>query len=82
MNQKRETNLKFLFLGSDIMKVENPPPYHPAATQVAKHCLSQLEAAGQPGHITNTLHILTLLKEICHQLPKSFVKVNIFYSIY
>ena len=62
------------------MKVENPPPYHPAAPQVAKHCLSQLEAAGQPGHRTNTLHIITLLKEIVHQIPKSSVKVDINYS--
>ncbi|XP_043477342.1 RRP12-like protein isoform X1 [Leptopilina heterotoma] len=60
--------------GSDIMKVENPPPYHPAASQVAKHCISQLESAGKPGHLTNTLHILTMLKEICHQLPKTYVK--------
>ncbi|XP_033220095.1 RRP12-like protein [Belonocnema kinseyi] len=60
--------------GSDIMKGENPPPYHPAAPQVAKHCLSQLETAGQPGHRTSTLHIITLLKEIIHQIPKSSVK--------
>lgn len=59
------------------MKVENPPPYHPAASQVAKHCISQLESAGKPGHMTNTLHILTMLKEICHQLPKTYVKVRI-----
>lgn len=57
------------------MKVEDPPAYHPAASQVAKHCLAQLELAGQPGGITTTLHILTMLREVLHQLPKSNVKV-------
>lgn len=58
------------------MKKENPPTYHPAAPQVAKHSLAQLEMAGQPGGITTALHILTMLKEILHQLPKSHVKVS------
>ncbi|XP_046410406.1 RRP12-like protein [Neodiprion fabricii] len=61
--------------GSHIMKNDNPPAYHPAASQVAKHCLVQLEMASQPGGITATLHVLTMLKEILHQLPKSHVKV-------
>ncbi|XP_011315321.1 RRP12-like protein [Fopius arisanus] len=60
--------------GSDLMRTDNPPAYHPAAHQVAKHCLHQLENAGQPGTTTTTLHILTLLKDIAHQLPKSHVK--------
>ncbi|XP_001606680.2 RRP12-like protein [Nasonia vitripennis] len=60
--------------GSDIMRSDNPPPYHPAAPQVAKHCLAQLETAGQPGQLTSTLHVLTMLKDIAHQLPKSSVK--------
>ncbi|XP_024936269.1 RRP12-like protein [Cephus cinctus] len=60
--------------GSDIMRTDDPPTYHPGASQTAKHCLAQLEAAGQPGGITSTLHTLTLLKDICHQLPKSYVK--------
>ncbi|KAK0081235.1 hypothetical protein PV325_012542 [Microctonus aethiopoides] len=61
--------------GSDIMKIENnPPAYHPAAPHIAKHCLGQFENAGQPGTITTTLHVLTLLKDIVHQLPKSHVK--------
>lgn len=64
-----------LLKGSDLMKDENNPPiYHPAAPHVAKHCLAQFESAGQPGRITTTLHILTLLKDIVHQLPKSYVK--------
>lgn len=62
-------------IGSDIMRSDNPPTFHPAAPQVAKHCLAQLETAGQPGRITSTLHVLTLLKDIAHQLPKSSVKV-------
>ncbi|XP_008545740.1 RRP12-like protein [Microplitis demolitor] len=60
--------------GSELMKAENPPAYHPAAPEVAKHCLKQFEDAGKPGTITSTLHILTLLKDIIHQLPKSYVK--------
>ncbi|XP_034940350.1 RRP12-like protein [Chelonus insularis] len=60
--------------GSDLMKVDNPPAYHPAASQIAKYCLQQFENAGQPGTITTTLHVLTLLKDIMHQLPKSYVK--------
>ncbi|XP_063989401.1 RRP12-like protein [Diachasmimorpha longicaudata] len=60
--------------GSDLMRTDDPPAYHPGAPQVAKHCLHQFETAGQPGTITTTLHILTLLKDIVHQLPKSYVK--------
>ena len=60
--------------GSDIMRAENPPPCHPAATQVAKHCLARLENIGQPGSLTTALHVLTMLKDIAHQLPKSQVK--------
>lgn len=57
------------------MRSENPPPYHPAASQVAKYCTSQLYTAGEPGGITTVLHTLALLKDIVHQLPKSHVKV-------
>ncbi|KAK2577073.1 hypothetical protein KPH14_005885 [Odynerus spinipes] len=60
--------------GSDIMRNENPPAYHPAAPEVAKHCVNQLNAACEPGGITTILHTLTLLKDIIHQLPKSYVK--------
>lgn len=56
------------------MREDNPPDYHPAAAQIAKHCLTQLESTGQPCNVTTTLHILTLLKDIAHQLPKSYVK--------
>lgn len=60
------------------MRDDNPPAVHPAASKAAKYCLSQLETAAQPGQMTSTLYILTLLKDIAHQLPKSFVKVFIF----
>lgn len=60
--------------GSDIMKSEKPPTYHPAAGQVATHCITQLNAACEPGGITTILHTLTLLKDIIHQLPKSHIK--------
>ena len=58
------------------MKGEDAPPYHPAASTVAKHCLAQLQIAAQPGQLTSTLHILTLLKDIIPQIPKSYVKVK------
>jgi len=63
--------------GSDIMRSEEPPPHHPAAGQVAAHCIAQLNAACEPGSslgVTIILHILTLLKNIMHQLPKSHVR--------
>ncbi|XP_058797316.1 RRP12-like protein [Phymastichus coffea] len=63
-----------LLKGSDIMRTDNPPTNHPAASLIAKHCIQQLQAAGQPGHMTTTLHLLTLLKDIVHQLPKCDVK--------
>ncbi|KAL6431993.1 hypothetical protein ACFW04_007436 [Cataglyphis niger] len=63
--------------GSDIMKSEKPPQHHPAAGQVATHCIGQLNASCESGSslgVTTILHILTLLKDIMHQLPKSHVK--------
>lgn len=57
---------------SDIMKSEKPPTHHPAAGQVATHCLKQLKEPGASQ--TTLLHILTLLKDITHQLPKSDVR--------
>ncbi|XP_029179046.1 RRP12-like protein [Nylanderia fulva] len=63
--------------GSDIMKSENPPTYHPAAEQIATHCIMQLNNACDIGSslgVTTILHTLTLLKDVMHQLPKSHVK--------
>lgn len=59
---------------SEIMKVENPPVYHPAAGQVANYYISHLNAVCEPGGVTTILHILALLKDILHQLPKTQVK--------
>lgn len=63
--------------GSDVMKSEKPPTHHPAAGQIATHCIVQLNAACEPGSslgTTTILHILKLLKDIMSQLPKSYVK--------
>lgn len=57
------------------MRSESCPVYHPAAPQVAKHCINQLNTACEPGGITSILHTLTLLKDIIHQLPKLYIKV-------
>ncbi|KAI4482155.1 hypothetical protein M0802_013793 [Mischocyttarus mexicanus] len=59
---------------SDIMIRNNSPDYHPAAPHIAKYCVNQLKAACEPGGITSVLHILVLLKDIIHVLPKSYVK--------
>ncbi|XP_011633501.1 RRP12-like protein isoform X1 [Pogonomyrmex barbatus] len=62
---------------SDTMKSEKPSTHHPAAGQVAMHCIAQFDAACKPGSslgVTTILHILTLLKDIMSQLPKSHVK--------
>ncbi|XP_011686333.1 PREDICTED: RRP12-like protein [Wasmannia auropunctata] len=62
---------------SDVMKSDKSPTHHPAAGQVATHCIAQLNAACEPGSslgVTTILHILTLLKDITHQLPKSHVR--------
>ncbi|XP_015188841.1 PREDICTED: RRP12-like protein [Polistes dominula] len=63
-----------LLKASYIMTREDAPTYHPAAPHVAKHCINQLNAACEPGGITSVLHILVLLKDIIHVLPKSYVK--------
>ncbi|KAI4479190.1 hypothetical protein M0804_011329 [Polistes exclamans] len=63
-----------LLKASDIMTREDSPGYHPAAPHIAKHCINQLNAACEPGGITSVLHILVLLKDIIHVLPKSYVK--------
>ncbi|XP_043521019.1 LOW QUALITY PROTEIN: RRP12-like protein [Frieseomelitta varia] len=60
--------------GSDIMKSENPPPYHPATPYIAKFCIGLLQPNSESNGITNVLHILTLLKDIFHHLPKVHVK--------
>lgn len=60
------------------MKGDNPPPYHPASAQIAKHCIALLQINSEPGGVTTVLHILTLLKDITHHLPKAHVKVFIY----
>ncbi|TGZ37069.1 RRP12-like protein [Temnothorax longispinosus] len=65
--------------GSDVMRSEAPAPptHHPAAGHIATHCVAQLDAACEPGSslgATTILHILTLLKDIMSQLPKSHVR--------
>ncbi|XP_076630716.1 RRP12-like protein [Colletes latitarsis] len=61
--------------GSEMMSDEKPPRYHPAASQIAKHCINQLQINSEPGGITSVLHMLTLLKDIVSHLPKWHVKV-------
>nr|XP_033324952.1 RRP12-like protein [Megalopta genalis] len=61
--------------GSEIMNKEDPPLYHPCSPRVAKHCFNSLQVSSEPGSVTTVLHVLTLLKDITHQLPKPHVKM-------
>lgn len=47
--------------------------HHPAAGQIAAYCLARLDAASSLG-TTTILHLLTLLRDIMSELPKSQVK--------
>lgn len=57
------------------MKADNSPVHHPSVIYIAKYCIGQLDVAPEPGAVTSILHILTLLKDVLHQFPKSHVKV-------
>ncbi|XP_076301341.1 RRP12-like protein isoform X1 [Lasioglossum baleicum] len=61
--------------GSEIMKCDEPPLYHPGSPRIAKHCYNQLQFSSEPGSVTGVLHTLTLLKDITHHLPKPHVKM-------
>lgn len=74
MRKSAQHGICAILKGSDIMKSEKAPTYHPAANQIAAHCVAQLNVACKPGGITTILHTLILLKDIMHQLPKSYVK--------
>ncbi|XP_026668407.1 RRP12-like protein isoform X2 [Ceratina calcarata] len=60
--------------GSDIMKAESHPQYHPTSPHIGKYCITQLQLSSEPGGVTSILHVLTLLKDILHHLPKAHVK--------
>ncbi|XP_014485127.1 PREDICTED: RRP12-like protein isoform X2 [Dinoponera quadriceps] len=66
--------IRAMLKGSDIMKSEKPPSHHPAAAHVAQHCVAAMNAACEPGGITTILHVLSLLKDVAHQFPRSHVK--------
>jgi hypothetical protein len=56
---------------------EGAPEHHPAASQVAKYLIQQIES----GASTTTLHTLGLLKEVLATFPKPQLKVCLFYVI-
>lgn len=64
-----------IIVGSDIMKGDNPPQHHPASLHIAQYCIDQLQHSFESGGVTTVLHILTLLEDIFHHLPKAQVKV-------
>ncbi|CAK9795398.1 RRP12-like protein [Anthophora plagiata] len=61
--------------GSEFMKGNDTPQYHPAAPHIAKYCSNHLQLDSEPGGITSVLHVLTLLKDIIHLLPRPNVKI-------
>ncbi|XP_076547072.1 RRP12-like protein [Osmia lignaria lignaria] len=74
VRKQAQHDICVILKGSDVMKSSNPPQYHPAAPQIGKRCIGQLELVSESGGITNILHILTLLKDILHQFPRAHVK--------
>ncbi|XP_048249347.1 RRP12-like protein [Haliotis rufescens] len=54
---------------------ETPPPHHPVASLTAKYCVQQIEESGGTGDAVDSLHVLTLLKEIIGEFAQSSVKV-------
>ena len=58
------------------MKQEKKPEYHPAAPQVAKYLVEQLNTAQRQDLRTTELHIVSLIKEIWFQFPQNYIKVK------
>ncbi|KAL4231185.1 pre-rRNA processing protein [Mactra antiquata] len=50
--------------GSLFMLDGNCPSFHPAASMTAKHCIQLIETCGGTGEALDTLHTLSLLKQI------------------
>ncbi|OWF35995.1 RRP12-like protein [Mizuhopecten yessoensis] len=60
--------------GSLFMTQGDPPPHHPAASITAKFCIQKVEECGGSGDATDTLHTLSLLKEVVGLLPQHSTK--------
>lgn len=58
------------------MKQDNPPPYHPAVSQVANYLIKELNEAQRQDLRTSALHIMSLLKDVAQYFPKHFIKVK------
>ncbi|XP_071577091.1 RRP12-like protein [Temnothorax nylanderi] len=81
VRKSAQHGIRAILRGSEVTRSEAPvpapPTHHPAAGHIATHCVAQLDAACEPGSslgATTILHILTLLKDIMSQLPKSHVR--------
>ncbi|XP_060581938.1 RRP12-like protein [Ruditapes philippinarum] len=60
--------------GSLFMLQDNAPSHHPAAAMTAKHCIQVIEATGGMGEAIDTLHTLSLLKQVLPVFPQNSVK--------
>ncbi|XP_060076895.1 RRP12-like protein [Ylistrum balloti] len=63
-----------ILMGSLFMTQGDPPPHHPAASITAKFCIQKIEECGGTGDATDTLHTLSLLKEVMGHLPQHSTK--------
>lgn len=61
---------------SSFMTKETRPEYHPAAVTTAKHCIHLIEKTGalSDANASTTCHAITLLGEILHCFPSSWIK--------
>ncbi|KAL3864637.1 hypothetical protein ACJMK2_006302, partial [Sinanodonta woodiana] len=58
--------------GSLFMIQGDPPPHHPAASITAKYCIHIIEQSG--GEAIDTLHVVSLLKDVLSVFPQNYVK--------
>ncbi|XP_045190399.2 RRP12-like protein [Mercenaria mercenaria] len=60
--------------GSLFMLQDGAPTHHPAAAMTAKHCIQIIEATGGMGEAVDTLHTLSLLRQILPVCAQHSVK--------
>ncbi|XP_022336615.2 RRP12-like protein isoform X1 [Crassostrea virginica] len=66
--------VNIILRGSTFMTQESTPPCHPAGSMTAKFCIQVIENCGGSGESSDTLHILTLLKDIMGTFSLNSVK--------
>ncbi|KAK3582767.1 hypothetical protein CHS0354_015294 [Potamilus streckersoni] len=67
-------SLCIVLKGSVFMIQGDPPSHHPAASITAKYCIHIIEQSGGIGEASDTLHILSLLKDVLSVFPRNTMK--------